>query len=251
MRGFYSLFYKEVVRFWKVGFQTLLAPLISTLLYLLVFSSVLGKHVEVFKGVGYLPFLVSGLAMMALLQNAFANSSSSLIQSKITGNIIFLLLSPVSYREMFLAYVAASAIRGTLVGFGIFLLTFWAVSIPIVHPLWAFAFSLCGCVIMGAMGIVAGMWAEKFDQLASFQNFIVLPMTFLSGVFYSIDSLPPFWKEVSKLNPFFYLMDGFRYGLFGVSESDPAKGLFVVSICLAVVSFLSLGLLKSGYKLRN
>ncbi|MHB1301180.1 MAG: ABC transporter permease, partial [Burkholderiales bacterium] len=221
MKGFYSLLYKEVVRFWKVGFQTVLSPLLSTMLYLLIFSHVLGDHVEAFPGVAYVSFLIPGLAMMALLQNAFANSSSSLIQSKITGNIIFLLLSPVSYPEIFLAYVLASTIRGVLVGCGIFLITLWAVDIPLKFPLWALVFALLGSFILGATGIVAGIWAEKFDQLASFQNFIIVPLTFLSGVFYSIHSLPPFWQEVSHLNPFFYLIDGFRYGFFGVSDISP------------------------------
>lgn len=251
MKGFYSLLHKEVVRFWKVGFQTVLAPLLSTLLYLLIFSHVLGAHMEVFPGVRYTSFLITGLAMMALLQNAFANSSSSLIQSKITGNIIFLLLSPVSYLEIFLAYVLASTARGIMVGCGIFAVTFWAVDIPLRFPLWAIVFALAGSGILAALGIIAGIWAEKYDQLASFQNFIILPLTFLSGVFYSIRSLPPFWQEVSHLNPFFYLIDGFRYGFFGVSEISPYFSLFIVSICLAVVSFITLGLLKSGYKLRN
>jgi len=251
MKGFYSLLYKEVVRFWKVGFQTVLSPLLSTMLYLLIFSHVLGDHVEAFPGVPYVSFLIPGLAMMALLQNAFANSSSSLIQSKITGNIIFLLLSPVSYPEIFLAYVLASTIRGVLVGCGIFLITLWAVDIPLRFPLWALVFALLGSFILGATGIVAGIWAEKFDQLASFQNFIIVPLTFLSGVFYSIHSLPPFWQEVSHLNPFFYLIDGFRYGFFGVSDISPYFSLLVVSICLAAVSLFTLGLLKSGYKLRN
>ncbi len=251
MKGFYSLLYKEVVRFWKVGFQTVLSPLLSTMLYLLIFSHVLGNHVEAFPGVPYVSFLIPGLAMMALLQNAFANSSSSLIQSKITGNIIFLLLSPVSYPEIFLAYVLASTIRGVLVGCGIFLITLWAVDIPLRFPLWALVFALLGSFILGATGIVAGIWAEKFDQLASFQNFIIVPLTFLSGVFYSIHSLPPFWQEVSHLNPFFYLIDGFRYGFFGVSDISPYFSLLVVSICLAAVSLFTLGLLKSGYKLRN
>jgi ABC-2 type transport system permease protein len=251
MKGFSSLFYKEVMRFWKVGFQTLLSPLLSTLLYLLIFSHALGSHVQALPGVSYISFLIPGLAMMALLQNAFANSSSSLIQSKITGNIIFLLLSPVSYPEIFFAYVLASTVRGVMVGIGIFIVTSWAIRVPLEYPLWALAFAILGSFILGALGIVAGIWAEKFDQLASFQNFIILPLTFLSGVFYSIRSLPPFWQQVSHLNPFFYLIDGFRYGFFGVSDAPPYFSLIVVSICFAAVSLFTFGLLKSGYKLRN
>lgn len=251
MTGFYTLFYKELLRFWKVSFQTVLAPVLTALLYLLIFSHVLEGHVQVYPGVSYTTFLIPGLVMMAVLQNAFANSSSSLIQSKVTGSIIFILLPPLSYREFFLAYTLASAVRGLVVGFGVFLVTLFFVDMPMHHPLWILLFALTGSCILGAMGIIAGIWAEKFDQLAGFQNFIIMPLTFLSGVFYSIHSLPAFWQGLSHFNPFFYMIDGFRYGFFGASDVSPYLSLSIVATCFLVLTFMALALLKSGYKLRQ
>jgi ABC-2 type transport system permease protein len=221
MTGFSTLLYKELLRFWKVGFQTILAPLLTSLLYLLVFSHVLEEHVEAFPGVGYTAFLIPGLAMMSVLQNAFANSSSSLIQSKITGNIVFVLLPPLSYAEVFWAYTLAASARGLVVGAALLAASGWLVSLPFKYPLWVLVFALLGSVILGALGIIAGIWAEKFDQMAAFQNFIIMPLTFLSGVFYSIHSLPPFWQGLSHVNPFFYMIDGFRYGFFGIPRRHP------------------------------
>ena len=208
--GFPTLLYKEVLRFWKVSFQTVAAPVLTTLLYLLVFAHALAAHVQVFTGVTYVQFLIPGLAMMAMLQNAFANSSSSLIQSKITGNIVFILLPPMAAHELFAAYLIAAMVRGLVVGLGVFAATLWLVPIPVREPLWALAFALVGCGMLGTLGIIAGIWSDKFDQLAAFQNFVVMPLTFLAGVFYSVHSLPPFWQAASRLNPFFYAIDGFR-----------------------------------------
>ena len=251
LASFNALFYKEILRFYKVAFQTVLAPIITALLYLLIFSHVLSGHVEVYPGVPYTAFLIPGLVMMAVLQNAFANSSSSLIQSKITGNIVFVLLPPISYREFFLAYVAASMVRGIVVGLGVLLVALLFAPVPLRHPLWAFAFVFFGSAMLGALGVIAGIWAEKFDQMAGFQNFIIMPLTFLAGVFYSIHSLPPFWQAASHLNPFFYMIDGFRYGFFGASDIAPGVSLvIVVAACLAL-SLGALQLLKSGYKLRH
>lgn len=251
MTSFWTLFYKEILRFWKVSFQTVLAPILTALLYLLIFSHVLEEHVQVYPGVRYTAFLIPGLAMMSLLQNAFANSSSSLIQSKITGNIVFVLLPPLSHLEFFGAYVLASLVRGTMVGLGVFLVTSGFVSVPVHNPLWVLAFALLGSALLGTMGIVAGIWADKFDQLAAFQNFVIIPLTFLSGVFYSIHSLPPFWQQVSHFNPFFYMIDGFRYGFFGVSDVSPWLSLAIVGGSLLALSFATLSLLKRGYKLRH
>ena len=251
MTGFRALFYKEVLRFWKVSFQTVAAPVLTALLYLLIFSHVLEAHVEVYRGVSYTAFLVPGLAMMSVLQNAFANSSSSLIQSKITGNIIFVLLPPISYREFFAAYVLASAVRGVVVGGAVLLMTALLVSVPMAAPLWVLLFAFIGGAVLGTLGVVAGIWAEKFDQLAAFQNFIIVPLTFLSGVFYSINSLPAFWQAVSHWNPIFYMIDGFRYGFFGVSDAPPLMSLAVCALCLMVLSLLTLQMLKRGYKLRT
>ncbi len=250
MDGFLTLLYKEVLRFWKVGFQTVAAPVLTSLLYLLIFSHVLEQHVKVYDNVSYTSFLVPGLVMMSVLQNAFANSSSSLIQSKVTGNIIFVLLPPISYRQFFAAYVLAAVVRGFVVGFGVLLGTLWFVGLTWAAPLWILVFAVLGGAIMGALGVIAGIWAEKFDQLAAFQNFIIMPLTFLSGVFYSIHSLPPFWQQVSHFNPIFYMIDGFRYGFFGVSDVSPLLSLGVVAACFVVLTAFTLWLLRIGYKLR-
>ena len=251
MTGFSTLFYKEILRFWKVSFQTILAPVLTALLYLLIFSHVLEEHVQVYPGVRYTSFLIPGLAMMSLLQNAFANSSSSLIQSKITGNIVFILLPPLSHLEFFGAYVLASAVRGVVVGLGVFVITALFVPVPVHSLLWVAAFALFGSAILGTLGIIAGIWADKFDQLAAFQNFVIIPLTFLSGVFYSMHTLPPFWQRVSHFNPFFYMIDGFRYGFFGVSDVPPYLSLAIVAGSLLALSFATLSLLKRGYKLRH
>ncbi len=251
MTGLPALFRKEMLRFWKVAVQTVVAPVVTALLYLLIFSHVLEAHVEVYPGVSYTSFLIPGLVMMSMLQNAFANSSSSLIQSKMTGNIVFVLLPPLSYLEFFLAYLGASVIRGLVVGLGVWVVTLWFAPLQMPHLGWLLAYALLACAILGAVGIVAGIWAEKYDQLAAFQNFLILPLTFLSGVFYSIHSLPPFWQAVSHVNPVFYLIDGFRYAFVGHSDTDPWLGLLVAGACFVAISALSLTLLKSGYKLRH
>jgi ABC-2 type transport system permease protein len=249
--GFLTLLHKELLRFWKVSFQTIAAPILTALLYLLIFSHVLEGRLEVYPGVSYSAFLIPGLAMMSLLQNAFANSSSSLIQSKITGNIIFVLLTPLTPLEMFLAYVLAAIVRGLVVCAGVLLCTHWLAGVPPAFPLWVVAFAVLGGGILGALGVIAGIWADKFDQLAAFQNFLIVPLTFLAGVFYSVHSLPPFWQEASHLNPFFYMVDGFRYGFFGVSDVPPFTSLALVAGCFALLAGLTLRLLARGYKLRH
>ena len=249
--GWLTLFYKELLRFWKVSFQTILAPVLTALLYLLIFSHVLESHVSVFGGrVSYTAFLIPGLVMMAVLQNAFANSSSSMIQSKITGNLIFVLLTPLSPLDMFAAYVLGAMVRGLVVGLGVFVVTLAFAPIAPAHPLWALAFALLGSAILGSLGLIAGIWSDKFDQLAAFQNFVIVPLTFLSGVFYSIHSLPPFWQTLSHFNPFFYMIDGFRYGFFGLSDFTPETSLAIVVFFCAVLSAVTLAMLKRGYKLR-
>ena len=251
MTGWQTLFYKEVLRFWKVGFQTVAAPVITAILYLLIFGHVLEDRVQVYESVSYTAFLLPGLVMMSVLQNAFANSSSSLVQSKIMGNLVFLLLTPLSHRAWFVAYVGSSIVRGLAVGTGVMVVTWWFAQPSLVAPLWILAFGFMGAALLGALGLIAGLWAEKFDQMAAFQNFIIVPMTFLSGVFYSIHSLPEFWQKVSHLNPFFYMIDGFRYGFFGQSDVSPWISLALVGSALAVVSAIALHLLKIGYKIRN
>jgi len=251
MKGFLTLLYKELLRFWKVGFQTLFAPMLSTLLYLLIFSHVLEERAQVYPSVTYTVFLIPGLVMMAMLQNAFANSSSSLIQSTVSGNHIFMLLSPLSYQEIFTAYVLASVVRGLIVGLGIYVVAVVFFELPLYSLAWIIAFALMGTALLGALGIIAGIWAEKFEHLAALQNFAILPLTFLSGVFYTIASLPSFWRGLSYLNPFFYMVDGFRYGFFHSSDVSPYLSLGILIVCFLAVSWWTLRMLKAGYKIRK
>jgi ABC-2 type transport system permease protein len=259
MTGWTMLFYKEVLRFWKVGFQTVAAPVLTAVMYLMIFGHVLEAHVHVYDGVSYTAFLIPGLVMMSVLQNAFANSSSSMVQSKIMGNLVFLLLTPLSHWSWFFAYALSAMVRGLLVGAGVLLagvLFVWQSSVlnfslmP-TQPLWVITFAVLGALMLGTLGLIAGLWADKFDQMAAFQNFIIMPMTFLSGVFYSIHSLPNFWQNVSHLNPFFYMIDGFRFGFFGQSDVSPWLSLGVVGVCLTAVSAIALHLLRTGYKIRG
>jgi ABC-2 type transport system permease protein len=250
LTGFRTLLYKEVLRFWKVSFQTVMAPVLNALLFLLIFSHVLDRHVTVYGDIAYTSFLLPGLVMMSLLQNAFANSSSSLIQSKITGNIIFVLLPPLSWGEFYAAYVIASMLRGLFVGAGVLLVGLPFIELSFAHPLWILAFALLGGAILGSLGVIAGIWADKFDQLAGFQNFLILPLTMLSGVFYSIHSLPQLWQDISHANPFFFMIDGFRYGFFGQSDVSPWLSLAVVSVSFVLLAALTLAMLARGYKLR-
>ena len=251
LEGAGTLFRKEILRFWKVSFQTVAAPVLTAVMYLLIFGHVLEEHVQVFPGVGYTSFLIPGLVMMSVLQNSFANSSSSLIQSKITGNLVFLLVSPLSHWAWFAAYVGASVVRGLAVGSGVFLVTVWFAPFHLAEPWWVIVFAALGAGMLGSLGLIAGLWAEKFDQMAAFQNFIIMPMTFLSGVFYSVKSLPGVWQAVSHLNPFFYMIDGFRRGFFGASVVSPWLSLAVVGTAFVVVATVSLRLLAIGYKLRS
>ena len=251
MSGFPTLLYKELLRFWKVSFQTVAAPVLTALLYLVVFAYALGDRVRVYEGVSYAQFLVPGLVMMSVLQNAFANSSSSLIQSKISGSLVFMLLPPISYLEFFCAYVLASVVRALVVGSGVLAVSVWFVELRVAGPLWVLAFALLCSAILAALGLVAAIWADRFEQIAAFQNFVILPLTFLSGVFYSIHSLPEIWQKASHLNPFFYMIDGFRYGFFGVSDFAPLASCAVVAVSFVLLSGLCLLLLRSGYKLRQ
>ena len=249
--GWTMLLKKEVLRFWRVSFQTIAAPVLTAVLYLMIFGHVLQGRVEVYPGVSYVAFLVPGLVMMSVLQNAFANSASSLVQSKIMGNLVFTLLTPMTAWHWFVAYSGAAIARGLLVGLGVYLITLFYAPPQAAAPLWIFAFALLGSGLMGVLGLLAGLWADKFDQMAVFQNFIVMPMTFLAGVFYSIHSLPTVWQTLSHLNPFFYMIDGFRYGFFGVSDVSPWLSLAIAGGAFVAVSVLTLRLLQTGYKLRT
>ena len=249
--GMWTLLKKEVLRFWRVVFQTVASPVITAVLYLMIFSHVLGERVQVYEGVAYTSFLIPGLIMMSLLQNAFSNSSSSLVQSKVMGNIVFLLLTPLSYIQFFIAFLVASILRGIFVGFVIYIVALFYVDLPINHPFFVISFAILGGGLLGTFGIIAGIWSDRFDQMAAFGNFVIMPLSFLSGVFYSIHSLPEIWQAISKLNPFFYMIDGFRFGFFGQSDISPWISLSIVTIFFIVLSVIAIRMLKSGYKLRN
>ncbi|MCY4324880.1 MAG: ABC transporter permease [Betaproteobacteria bacterium] len=249
--GFRGLFYKETIRFMKVPIQTLGGPVLASMLFIFVFSHVLGARNVAFADIGYFTFLVPGLAAMTMLQNAFANSSSSMIQSKITGNIVMLLLPPISPLSFFLAYLSAALLRGVIVA--LLLLAggalFEVPSLP--HPLWALAFLIIGGVATGAMGIITGVYAERFDQIALFQMVVIMPLTFLSGVFYSIHSLPPLWQTITRLNPFTYFIDGFRYGFVGTSDNPILLSLLVTTAMALVLSAIAWKMIASGWKIRS
>lgn len=254
--GFWGLLQKEVLRFWRVVFQTVGAPVLSTLLWLFVFSHVLGGRTRVlgeeWAGFAFTEFLLPGLVMMSVLQNSFSNSSSSLIQSKITGNLLLVVLPPISSFEFFLAYVGASVIRGLVVGAGVLLAG--VVFVPSLAPAslaTVLLFAALGGVMAGALGLIAGLWAEKFDQISLFTNFIIMPLTFLSGVFYSIHTLPPFWRDLSQFNPFFYMIDGFRRGFFHRGDVPLEHSLAVTAAVTAAVAAIALHLVRIGYKVRT
>ena len=249
--GTATLYKRETWRFLKVWNQTLVAPMITTTIFLAIFALALGGSARLIHGIHYVDFIAPGLIMMAMVQNAFANSSSSLVQSKIMGSLVFVLLTPLSHWAWFVAYVGSSIVRGLAVGLGVFIVTLAFARPEFAAPLWILVFALLGAALLATLGLIAGLWADKFDQMAAFQNFIIVPMTFLSGVFYSIQSLPPFWQAVSHLNPFFYMIDGFRYGFFGQSDTSPWLSLGIVGIAWLAVSALAVHLLRTGYKIRN
>ncbi|WP_319380030.1 ABC transporter permease [Thiomicrorhabdus sp.] len=249
--GTWALFVKEVRRFYSVAVQTLFAPIVSTLLYLLVFGQVIDTRIEVFSGLDYSQFLIPGLVMMAILQNAFANTSSSLIQSKMHGNLTFVLLSPISAFEFYVAFIAASVLRGVMVGLGILIVGIVGFDLTWQSPGWILLFAVLSAAMMGGLGMLAGILSDKYDHLAAFQNFIIMPLTFLSGVFYSIHALPEFWQGASHFNPFFYMVDGFRYGFFQQSDVPIYLSLGVTAAFLFGLSAINLILLNKGVKIRG
>ncbi len=249
--GLYILFAREVWRFLKVSIQTILTPVITVLLYLLIFSSIISGSREMLPGVNYLTFLIPGLMVMAMLQNAFANSSSSLFQSRLNGNVIFMLLAPISDFELYLAFVGAAIVRGVLVGLGVWAASCFFSWVPIRHPLYALVLAFFCCGSLGSLGLVSAIIADKWDHISAFQNFVIVPFSFLSGVFFSISDLPLFWQKASFYNPFFYFVDGFRYTCLGVSEVSVLTSLSVGAGFFVLSSFWALWLLKRGYNLRS
>lgn len=249
--GCWALFVKEVRRFYSVAVQTVFAPVVSSLLYLLIFGQVIDTKIEVFSGLSYSQFLIPGLVMMTILQNAFSNTSSSLIQSKMHGNLTFVMLSPISPLEFYLAFVGASIVRGLAVGLGVLIVGIVGFDIAWQSPLWILLFAVLSAAIMGGVGMTAGILSDKYDHLAAFQNFIIIPLTFLSGVFYSIHALPAFWQVFSHFNPFFYMVDGFRYGFFAQSDVSIYLSLGVTTLFFLGITAINLILLYKGVKIRN
>jgi ABC-2 type transport system permease protein len=249
--GFRTLFLKEVKRFTSVLGQTVGAPIITSLLYLLVFAQAMQGRAPVYEGVSYTEFLIPGLIMMTVIQNAFANSSSSLIQSKVMGNLVFVMLAPIGAWEWFCAYVGAAIIRALLVSLAMLAVTLPFVPLPFAHPPVLLAVFLLAAAGLAAFGVIVGLISQKFDHIAAFTNFFITPLSFLSGVFYSVHALPELWDRVSHFNPFFYMIDGFRYGFFGIADVPVWQSLLWSAAFTAVMSGIALWMLMSGYKLRK
>lgn len=249
--GFRTLFVKEVKRFTSVLGQTVGAPIVTALLYLLVFAQALSGRATVYEGVSYTQFLVPGLIMMTVIQNAFANTSSSLIQSKVMGNLVFVQLAPIGATEWFLAYVGAAILRTVLVMLAMLAATLPFVELRIEHPLALIGIFLLSATGLAAFGLIVGLVSQKFDHIAAFTNFFITPLSFLSGVFYSVHALPAFWYQASHLNPFFYMIDGFRYGFFGVADVALWQSLLWSGAFAAVMSGVALWMLVTGYRMRK
>ena len=249
--GFIGLFRKEIVRFMVVPIQTILGPVLSSMLFMFIFSHVLEGRAVAFAGIDYFSFLVPGLAAMTMLQNSFANSSSSLIQSKVTGSIVMLLLPPISPLAFFLAYMLAALGRGMILALLLIACGSMFEPVAIKEPLWALAFLISGGVATGSLGIIAGVYAERFDQIALFQMVAIMPLTFLSGVFYSTSTLPPLWQKLSLANPFSYFIDGFRYGFIGKSDTAVEISFFITIIAALAISIVAWLMIDRGWRIRG
>ena len=248
--GLWTLCFKEVQRFLKVAAQTLIAPLITVLLFMVIFSVALGQSVDNIGGVPLLIFLSPGLIMMTVVQNAFANSSSSLIISKLQGNIVDLVMPPLSPIELVAGMTFGAVTRGGIVGVLIWVVMWLWIDLVPLH-LWAvITFLVLSSALLGLLGVLAGIWAEKFDQMAVITNFIITPLSFLSGTFYSVKRLPETWYIISQFNPFFYMIDGFRYGFTGQSDANPLVGLLVLLSVTVVLAVLCVFLVRRGYKIK-
>jgi ABC-2 type transport system permease protein len=251
--GLKTLYIKEVRRFFKVQLQTVWAPAVTTLLYLAIFTVALGRAGRTVMGVSFADFIAPGLIVMAMMQNAFANSSFSLLVGKIQGNIVDYLMPPLSTGELIAGLAGAAVTRAFLVGFAVWLaMLLWpGVSVSIHHPALVFWFGLMGALLLSFLGLLTSLWAEKFDHAAAVTNFVVTPLSLLSGTFYSVNQLAPTFRAVSHANPFFYVISGFRAGFLGISDSPlwiGVVGLFILNIALWAICY---ALLKSGWKIKN
>ena len=247
----WTLFIKEVMRFLKVGMQTVLGPAISSLLFLAVFNLALGRSIGNINGVKFANFIAPGLIMMTILQNSFANAASSIGQSKFQGNIVDILMSPLSDLELTFGYIGGAIVRGLICGICTCIVIIFFVPLNIHSYLALIFYSLMGSLMMGSLGTMVGIWADKWDQQQGITNFIVLPLTFLSGTFYSISRLPEFWKNLTSFNPFFYNIDGFRYAFIGQSDSPLLIGGFFLLILNIILVYSTYLMFRSGYKLKS
>ena len=249
--GVFTLYEKEIRRFLKVITQTVFAPVVTSLLFLAIFTLALGRSIDIGEGISYSEFLAPGLVVMAMMQNAFANTSSSIMISKVQGNIVDILMPPLGPGELLTAFALGGVTRGLVVGVSTIITMFFAVGFHAAHWPVALFFAVSASLAMALIGIAAGMWAEKFDHLSSVTNFVIQPLAFLSGTFYSIDRLPGIWNQIAHLNPFFYMIDGVRFGLIGWSDSNPLVGAAVLTVMNVALMGLCYLLLKNGYKIRN
>ena len=246
----FTLFKKEVYRFLKVGIQTVVGPAISSLLFLAVFTLALGRSVNQINNINLSEFIAPGLIMMTMLQNSFANAASSIGQSKFQGNIVDILMAPLSDYELAMGYIFGSVARGVICGLTTFIGMLIFIPLSIHSFVTLIFYTFMGCLMMGCLGVIVGIWADKWDQQQGITNFIVLPLTFLSGTFYSISRLPEFWQQFALYNPFFYNIDGFRYAFTGQSDGNLFFGGFILillNLCLFILCYL---MFKKGYKLK-
>lgn len=249
--GLYTLCEREVLRFVVVWTQTLLAPLVTSGLFLLIFTIAIGPRRGDVMGVAFTDFIAPGILMMTVIQNAFTNSASSIMVSKVQGNIVDTLMPPLSPAELVVGYMVGSIARGLIVALAIALGLALATGLVPAHALWMLVFVILGSALMGGIGVIAGVFAQKFDQMAAITNFIITPLAFLSGTFYSVDALPVGLREITHVNPIFYLIDGVRYGMIGVSDSPPVLGLAVSVFSVAVVSSIAWMLFRNGTRLKS
>jgi len=248
--GLYTLSAREIQRFLAVWTQTIAAPLVTAALFLGVFSLAIGSTRGDVMGVPFIEFLAPGILMMTVIQNAFANTSSSILISKVQGNIVDTLMPPLSAGELLVGYTAGGVVRGLLVALAVGLLMLVVLGMGVAHPVWALIFVLLGSAFLSGLGIVAAIFAQKFDQMAAITNFIVTPLSFLSGTFYSIERMPMAMKVLTHVNPVFYLIDGVRYGIIGQSDSSPWLGLFVCSLATGAVMYLCWRWFRAGYRMK-
>ena len=249
--GLFTLVQKEVGRFVNVYTQTVVAPVITTLLFYAVFALAFGGITRTIGDLPYLEFLVPGLVMMTMVQNAFANTSSSMVIGKVAGSIVDIIMPPLSPLEMYLGYVIGGILRGLIVGVVVAIFVALFVGLNIHSVLHIIGFAILGNMLLASIGLAAGIWSQKFDHIAAVTNFLVTPLTFLSGTFYSITQLPEFWKGLALYNPFFYMIDGFRYGFIGHADGNVTTGLFVLLIANVMITALTLRMLKTGYKMKS